>query len=66
MRPITFSQVKPMDTTSFLGNGRPSGGLPERIFLPSDREKSDEGKSVISPILLIIAAIVLFFMIKAR
>jgi len=63
MRPITFSQVKPMDTTSFLGNGRPSGKeetpLPERIFLTPE-------KSVISPILLIIAAIVLFFMIKAR
>ena len=63
MRPITFSQVKPMDTTSFLGNGRPSGKeetpLPERIFLTPK-------KSVISPILLIIAAIVLFFMIKAR
>jgi|GEM_PF-4976670 len=65
MRPITFSQVRPMDTTLFLGNGRPTGEekapLPERIFLPSD-----EKKSVISPILLIIAAIVLFFMIKAR
>ena len=65
MRPITFSQVRPMDTTSFLGNGRPSGKeetpLPERIFLTPDGKKS-----VISPILLIIAAIVLFFMIKAR
>ncbi|MCD6422230.1 hypothetical protein J7L13_02700 [bacterium] len=64
MRPITFSQVKPMDTTSFLGNGRAGKEevpLPERIFLTSDK-----GKSVISPILLIIAAIVLFFMIKAR
>ena len=54
-----------MDTTSFLGNGRPSGKeetpLPERIFLTPDGKKS-----VISPILLIIAAIVLFFMIKAR
>ena len=64
MRAITFSQVKPVGTVSFLGNGRLTGG--EELTITPAKSGGNEGRSVISPILLIIAAIVLFFMIKAR
>ena len=61
MRPLTFSQVKPAAPT-FLGNGQLTERERERLTLIPEKP----GRYVISPILLIIAAIVLFFMIKAR